>query len=113
MASPLRVAGPDGMTMIRELPANPLRTRDARSDGAGLARRATNDVGIIGLDRPATGVVGIINGGRGHASPAVVHANTVTLPSNPAGKVKSPFSPTFGEFTQPPLIKFRTLTVTP
>ena len=52
MASPPRVAGPDGMTMIRELPANPLRTRDPRSNGAGLARRATNDVGIIGLDRP-------------------------------------------------------------
>ena len=43
MASPPRVAGPDGMTMIRELPANPLRTRDPRSNGAGLARRATND----------------------------------------------------------------------
>ena len=55
--------------MIREPIANPLRTRDARSDGAGLARRATNDVGITGLDRPATGVVGIINGGRGMASP--------------------------------------------
>ena len=52
MASPPRVAGPDGMTMIRELPANPLRTRDPRSNGVGLARRATNDVGIIGLDRP-------------------------------------------------------------
>ena len=52
MASPPRVAGPDGMTMIRELPANPLRTRDPRSNGVGLARRATNDVGITGLDRP-------------------------------------------------------------
>ena len=69
MASPLRVAGPDGMTMIREPIANPLRTRDPRSNGAGLARRATNDVGITGLDRPATGRVGIINGGRGMASP--------------------------------------------
>ena len=52
MASPPRVAGPDGMTMIREPPANPLRTRDPRSNGVGLARRATNDVGITGLDRP-------------------------------------------------------------
>ena len=52
MASPLRVAGPDGMTMIREPIANPLRTRDPRSNGVGLARRATNDVGITGLDRP-------------------------------------------------------------
>ena len=69
MASPIRVAGPDGMTMIREPIANPLRTRDPRSNGAGLARRATNDVGIIGLDRPATGRVGFINGGRGMASP--------------------------------------------
>ena len=40
------------MTMIREPITNPLRTRDPRSNGAGLARRATNDVGIIGLDRP-------------------------------------------------------------
>ena len=47
---------PDGMTMIREPPANPLRTRDPRSNGVGLARRATNDVGITGLDRPRPAV---------------------------------------------------------